>query len=151
MNVNEGRSTENGLPRPILIGYRATGKSTLAADLARRIGCRQIDADEAFETAWGCSIASFIGDRGEIAFRDAETALLRDLLGQPDAILATGGGEADQCRGDVHCFPPPSDRSPVPEGRHASSQRQTDATRTFLSTPVVSNIASATSRYHRSR
>ncbi len=92
MNVNEGRSTENGLPRPILIGYRATGKSTLAADLARKIGCRQIDADEAFETAWGCSIASFIGDRGEIAFRDAETALLRDLLGQPDTILATGGG-----------------------------------------------------------
>ena len=92
MNVNAGKSAENGLPRPILIGYRATGKSTLAADLARRIGCRQIDADDAFEAGCGCSIASFIGDRGEPAFRDAETALLRDLLRQPDAILATGGG-----------------------------------------------------------
>jgi shikimate kinase len=92
VNANAGRSAENSLPRPILIGYRATGKSTLAADLARKIGCRQIDADDAFEAACGCSIASFIGDRGENAFRDAETALLRDLLGQPDTILATGGG-----------------------------------------------------------
>lgn len=92
MNVNTGSTVENDLPRPILIGYRGTGKSTLAADLARKIGCRQIDADDAFEVAYGCSIASFIGERGEPAFRDAETALLRDLLGQSGAILATGGG-----------------------------------------------------------
>lgn len=92
MNVNAGRTAENDLPRPILIGYRATGKSTLAADLACKIGCRQIDADDAFETACAGSIASFISYHGEPAFRDAETALLRDLLGQSDAILATGGG-----------------------------------------------------------
>ena len=33
MNVNTGSTVENDLPRPILIGYRGTGKSTLAADL----------------------------------------------------------------------------------------------------------------------
>jgi len=92
VNAITGTTAGADLPRPILIGYRATGKSTLAADLARQLGCRCADADEAFEERFGCSITRFIRDRGEPAFRDAETALLRELLKQSDTILSTGGG-----------------------------------------------------------
>ncbi len=92
MNTHAVATAESGQALPILVGYRASGKSTLAADLARQLGCRWIDADDAFEAAFGCSIARFIGDRGEPAFRDAETALLGDLLKQADAVLSTGGG-----------------------------------------------------------
>lgn len=92
MNTHAVATAESGQIRPILVGYRATGKSTLAADLARQLGCRWIDADDAFEAAFCCSIARFIADRGEPAFRDAETALLGDLLQQADTVLSTGGG-----------------------------------------------------------
>ncbi len=92
MNTHAVATAESGQALPILVGYRATGKSTLAADLARQLDCRWLDADDAFEAAFRSSIARFITDRGEPAFRDAETALLGDLLEQPDAVLSTGGG-----------------------------------------------------------
>lgn len=79
-------------PFPILIGYRATGKTTVAMALAGQFGCQSLDADDAFEQQTGCSIAQFISDKGEPAFREAETSVLCDLLSRPETILATGGG-----------------------------------------------------------
>lgn len=80
------------MPRVTLIGYRGTGKTTVAALLAERLGCAWLDADVRLEEKLGCSIAAFIGARGEPAFRDEEAALLGELLEHFPGVVATGGG-----------------------------------------------------------
>lgn len=80
------------MPRLTLVGYRGTGKSTVAALLAERLGCGWIDADVVLEDRLGRTIADLVRDRGEAAFRDAEAELLRELLVSCAGVLATGGG-----------------------------------------------------------
>jgi shikimate kinase len=80
------------MPRFTLVGYRGTGKSTVGALLARRLGCGWADADIVLEERVGCTIATLVRDRGEPAFRDVEAAVLADLLTRDDLVLATGGG-----------------------------------------------------------
>lgn len=80
------------MPQVTLIGYRGTGKSTVAALVAARLGCDWIDADTVLESRLGTTIAAVIRDRGEPAFRAAEAEILADLLGSFRGVLATGGG-----------------------------------------------------------
>ena len=68
------------MPRITLIGYRGCGKSTVAALLAGRLACDWLDADAEFESQVGTSLAEFVADRGEAAFRDAEAAILERLV-----------------------------------------------------------------------
>lgn len=80
------------MPRVTLVGYRGTGKSTVAALLADRLGAAWWDADAVLEDRIGSSIAALVGSRGEAAFRDVETEVLRDTLPAFAGVLATGGG-----------------------------------------------------------
>lgn len=80
------------MPRLTLIGYRGTGKSTVAAALARQLGCDWRDADAVLEEQVGNSIARLVHERGEPFFRDEESAVLARLLAEFDGVLATGGG-----------------------------------------------------------
>ena len=80
------------MPRVTLVGYRGTGKSTVAALLARRLGCDWVDADSTLEGRLGTTITALVRERGERAFRDAESAILESLLGSCTGVLATGGG-----------------------------------------------------------
>lgn len=80
------------MPRITLVGYRGTGKSTVAALVAGRLGCGWVDADAALEARLGTTIAAVVRERGEPAFRDAEAAILRELLGAETGVIATGGG-----------------------------------------------------------
>ncbi len=75
-----------------LIGYRATGKTTLAGLLAARLGCEWIDADVEIERRAGKSIARIFAEDGEPAFRDIEAAVVADLCGRDGLVLAAGGG-----------------------------------------------------------
>jgi shikimate kinase len=76
----------------ILIGYRATGKTTLARRLAERLGCDWIDADVEIERRTGKSIARIFADDGEPAFRDLEAQVIADLCRRTRLVLAAGGG-----------------------------------------------------------
>lgn len=80
------------MPTITLIGYRGTGKSTVAAALAGRLGCAWRDADRVLEEHLGCSITTLVRERGEAAFRQEEAAVLDRLLLGFDGIVATGGG-----------------------------------------------------------
>ena len=80
------------MPRITLIGYRGTGKSTVAALLSDILGCGWCDADLVLEDQLGCSIASLVRERGEPVFRDKEAAVLADLLERFPGVLSTGGG-----------------------------------------------------------
>src|SRR5258707_496267 len=75
-----------------LIGYRGTGKTTVARQLARSLGWDWIDADVEVELAAGKSIAAIFADDGEPAFRDREAIVLADLIQRDHTILALGGG-----------------------------------------------------------
>ena len=75
-----------------LIGYRATGKTTLARLLARRLGWDWIDADVEIERRADKSIARVFAEDGEPAFRDLEAAVMADLCRRTRLVIAAGGG-----------------------------------------------------------
>lgn len=80
------------MPLVTLIGYRGTGKTTVARLLAERLATSWIDADVVLEERVGCTIAEFVHRRGEHAFRDAEAEVLAEVLAGCRGVLATGGG-----------------------------------------------------------
>ncbi|MFM7057264.1 MAG: shikimate kinase [Planctomycetota bacterium] len=75
-----------------LIGYRASGKSSIAPRLARKLGWDWQDSDRVIEQQAGCTIPEIFAAEGEAGFRDRETRVLTELLQTPQLILATGGG-----------------------------------------------------------
>jgi shikimate kinase len=75
-----------------LIGYRATGKTTLGQLLAGRLGWEWIDADVDIERRAGKSIARIFAEDGEPAFRDLEARVIADLCRRDRLVLAAGGG-----------------------------------------------------------
>jgi shikimate kinase len=75
-----------------LIGYRATGKTTLAKRLGEMLGWDWLDADVEIERAAGKSIARIFAEDGEPAFRDLEARIIADLCRRERLVLATGGG-----------------------------------------------------------
>lgn len=75
-----------------LIGYRGTGKSTLAAPLAQWLGWEWLDADVELERRAGRSIQDIFATHGEPEFRRLERELLSELLKRDRLVLAAGGG-----------------------------------------------------------
>jgi shikimate kinase len=75
-----------------LIGYRGTGKTTVARQLALRLGWDWVDADVEVERRAGKNIAAIFADDGEPAFRDLEATVVADLCGRPHTVVALGGG-----------------------------------------------------------
>src|SRR5262249_38113533 len=85
-----------------LIGYRGTGKSTVARLLAARFGWDWVDADEVLEERYGKSIRQVFAEEGEAGFRDKEATMLEELCHRKRLVVATGGGvvvrEANRAR-----------------------------------------------------
>jgi shikimate kinase len=79
-------------PRILLIGYRGTGKSTVARRLARDLGYEALDADDEIEARAGCTIAELFATSGEAAFRDLEEEVVADLCRREHVVIALGGG-----------------------------------------------------------
>ena len=75
-----------------LIGYRGTGKSTLASPLARRLDWDWIDADVELERRAGRTIKQIFDTDGEPEFRRLERELIAELLQRDRLIVAAGGG-----------------------------------------------------------
>jgi shikimate kinase len=75
-----------------LVGFMGAGKTTVARALSRRIGWRSEDVDERIEAREGRRVAELFAQRGEPYFRDAERAVLQELLPLRQLIVATGGG-----------------------------------------------------------
>ena len=79
--------------RPIaLVGYRGTGKTTVAQILARQLEWDWVDADVEVELRTGKSIAAIFADEGESTFRDLESQVVTDLCTRQRTVLALGGG-----------------------------------------------------------
>lgn len=76
----------------VLIGYRGTGKTTIAQLVALRLGYDWVDADVETELALGMSIAECFAEQGEARFRYAESQVVAGLCARQRAVIALGGG-----------------------------------------------------------
>lgn len=76
----------------ILIGMMGTGKTTVGALLAEKIGFELIDLDQEIVKTAGSSIPELFANKGETFFRDMETSVLEQMLQENNRIIATGGG-----------------------------------------------------------
>lgn len=79
----------------VLIGARACGKSSLGRALAQELGWQFKDADEELEQRYQRRICDWIATDPQ-GFRDAEAALLPELLSLPRHVLALGGGVVER-------------------------------------------------------
>lgn len=75
-----------------LIGYRGSGKTSVARQLAAALGWTWVDCDDSIEERAGCSIREIFDRQGEAEFRRLERAAIQDVLGREHCVLATGGG-----------------------------------------------------------
>ena len=75
-----------------LIGYRGSGKTTVAAELARLLGWKWLDADDEIERRAGKTIKKIFSSEGEHTFRDLEVAVIADLAKLASHVVALGGG-----------------------------------------------------------
>jgi shikimate kinase len=75
-----------------LVGYRGSGKTTVAQHLAQQLRWDWVDADTLLETQEGRSIRQIFAEEGEAFFRDKEAALLEQLCQGQRQVVATGGG-----------------------------------------------------------
>jgi len=80
----------------VLIGYRGTGKSAVAAHLGRATGRRVISTDAEIEARLGQSIAEYVAEAGWPAFRDVETEVVRWAAAQDGLVIDTGGGAPER-------------------------------------------------------
>jgi shikimate kinase len=78
--------------RVALIGFMGSGKSTVGALLARRLGWEFVDVDALVEAEAGATIADIFTAHGEDHFRTLESAGLRALASRTGLVVAAGGG-----------------------------------------------------------
>jgi shikimate kinase len=75
-----------------LIGFMGTGKTVVGKILAEMLGKEFIELDALIEKKAGKSIPDIFREQGEIAFRDLEINVTREVAGRKNAVIACGGG-----------------------------------------------------------
>jgi shikimate kinase len=76
----------------VLIGYRASGKTTVGRMVAERLGHGFADSDDWIVRRAGRPIRQIFAEMGEAGFRDLESAAVREIALLDNHILAVGGG-----------------------------------------------------------
>ena len=74
--------------RLLLVGLMATGKSSVAREVAARTGWPCLDNDTLLERATGSTAATLLEEGGTSALRRAESDVLTVLLGLPGPWVA---------------------------------------------------------------
>jgi shikimate kinase len=76
----------------VLIGYRGTGKSTVARLLAERLGMEVVSLDEEIVRRACRSVPEMVAQHGWPHFRDLESAVTKDFGERDNIIIDAGGG-----------------------------------------------------------
>lgn len=76
----------------VLIGYRATGKSTVGRHLAFKLSLPFFDTDALVEKRLKTTIAEIVAAHGWDFFRAREKEAVQSLENQPACVISTGGG-----------------------------------------------------------
>lgn len=77
----------------VLIGYMASGKSSIGRRLAKKLDYNLVDLDDLIEEKENLSVAEVFKTKGEVYFRKQEAIHLKDQIeNNKDLILSVGGG-----------------------------------------------------------
>jgi shikimate kinase len=76
----------------VLIGYRGTGKSSVATLLTERLKRRAVSTDSEIIARAKLSIPEIVKQFGWDHFRDLESEVCRNVASQDNLIIDTGGG-----------------------------------------------------------
>ncbi len=77
----------------VLLGYMASGKSTIGREISKKLDMKFIDLDDYISKREKRSISEIFKVEGEIYFRRIESLYLGEILNSKDSfILSLGGG-----------------------------------------------------------
>lgn len=76
----------------VLIGYRCSGKSSVARALAERTGMPVLDTDKLVERHAGKTVSELVTGGGWELFRGLEKRAVEEAAGLDGVIIASGGG-----------------------------------------------------------
>jgi shikimate kinase len=76
----------------VLIGYRGTGKSVVAAILSQKLRMPAVSLDEEIVREAGMTIPEIVEKHGWSWFRELESEIVERFAQRDEAILDTGGG-----------------------------------------------------------
>jgi shikimate kinase len=76
----------------VLIGYRGSGKSVVAALLAQKLPMTAVNLDQEIEREAGLPIPEVVAKHGWSWFRDLESRITERFSAKDNLILDTGGG-----------------------------------------------------------
>ena len=82
----------------VLVGFMGAGKTTVGHIVAERLGLPFVDSDVLIEQRTGRDIRDIFRADGEAYFRELEHQTVAGLLRGPDAVIALGGGAAEDPR-----------------------------------------------------
>jgi shikimate kinase len=91
-NLQERALGLNQEPNLVLIGYRATGKTSVGARLARILRRPFVDLDQVLVEEAGQTVAEIVAQGGWTEFRRREKKLVAHYCATRGQVLATGGG-----------------------------------------------------------
>jgi shikimate kinase len=92
-DVGAGDDALEGVGPIVLVGMMATGKTSVARQIARRLGRRVYDSDAMITARTGQTVAQLFEAGGEPAFRDLETEVLDEAVdADPPGVVAAAGG-----------------------------------------------------------
>lgn len=83
---------QKSLNNIFLVGPMGAGKTTIGRLLADELGKQFYDSDQVIEQRAGADIPWIFDVEGESGFRQRERAVIEDLCGMDNIVLATGGG-----------------------------------------------------------
>ena len=75
-----------------LIGFMGTGKTAVGKVLAEKLGKEFIELDAVLEQKAGKTIPAIFREDGEIAFRELEIEVTREVATKKNTVIACGGG-----------------------------------------------------------
>jgi shikimate kinase len=76
----------------ILIGYRASGKTSAGRELARLLGRPFFDTDRMIFARTGRTVREIVEASGWQAFREVEKTVISELSGLDGVVISVGGG-----------------------------------------------------------
>ncbi len=75
-----------------LIGFMGVGKSAAGVLVAERTRKQFVETDSLIEKEAGKSISRIFQEDGEIAFRELEIKVIKEIANREDQVIACGGG-----------------------------------------------------------
>ncbi|MEZ7916397.1 MAG: shikimate kinase [Polaribacter sp.] len=76
----------------VLLGYMASGKSTIGREISKKLDMKFIDLDDYISKREKSSISEIFKVKGEIYFRRIESFYLSEILNSKDSIILSLGG-----------------------------------------------------------